>query len=130
MIEHLGRVTEPDAVPKHPQTLECDCCTATTDRLWVWPHYGFCVRVLGFQTVFHAGAWSFCVYCHPLFESRQISILVARVASLSPKSTISIPGLLLPVYEVLAQCVYGECRTWEAGQPYTRIWPEGNEVEV
>jgi hypothetical protein len=117
MIETMG---SPAPVATHPRYLECDCCGSMADRLWVYTHYGFGLRLHGEPFQFDAGAWGFCVYCHVLFP-RELPILVARVVSLCPGST---PELLTPVYSLLAQCVFGEPITWEAGEPYRKIWPE------
>ena len=65
------------------------------------------------RRTYNEGWWAFCVYCHALFEAREISSLAARVLTLNPELDTE---YVLHTYEVLAQLVYGECRTWEAGE--------------
>jgi hypothetical protein len=123
MIEHHAHSGEAPPVPAYPPCLECDCCGSMADRLWVWRHYGFGLRLDNRDRVdFLAGAWGFCAYCQALFPC-ELPLLVARVVSLCPGAT---PQLLTPVYSVLAQCVWA-LTCWEAGEPYAKIWPGEEE---
>jgi hypothetical protein len=107
--------------PPRPEHLICDCCLIKTDRLWIWTHYGFCVRTADSSRYqYLKGAWAFCVFCRPLFEARQSRILAARVKTLNPELD---EDAMTKAYEVLGECVYGDCRTWEANQPYSNVFP-------
>jgi hypothetical protein len=108
------------AIPDRPEWMVCDCCLAHVDRLWIWSHRGFGLPSIGGvpRHEFIAGYWSFCVYCRPLFESRELSTLAARVATLN--SDLYAPGVAI-LYTVLADCVYGDVLTWEAGQPRVKV---------
>jgi hypothetical protein len=115
-------MTEHPAVATHPRFLECDCCSSLADRLWVYRHYGFGLRLPdGAPLGVLAGGWGFCVFCHALWQKGHLTALAARVEILSPGAT---KELTAPVYDLLAQCVYGEPVTWEAGEPYAKIWTE------
>lgn len=110
-------------IPDRPQRLVCDCCLASVDRLWIRNHRGFCLpEVAGVpRQVFFAGYWAFCVYCWPLFEQRDLKTLVARVSTLNPE--LYAPGLAI-LHATLAECVWGDLRTWEAGQPRLKLEAE------
>jgi hypothetical protein len=102
----------------------CDCCGTSVDRLWVHRYRAFGVRLLDGQRVDAvAGGWAFCVYCHPLWQRGEIPILAARVASLDPTCE---PRIFTGFYEVLAQCTDRDYLTWEAGEPYFKIYPEND----
>ena len=107
--------TPAGAVPDRPQWLVCDCCLAHMDRLWFWPHRGFCLlpKVRGGQELM-AGHWAFCVYCEALWEQRDIPALLARTLTLNPE----LQGRLLEnTYFSLPYAIYGEPIPWESGQP-------------
>lgn len=108
-----------DDTHARPQWMVCDCCLRQSDRLWMWRHYGFCT--LQYDGVprhdYYAGRWGFCVYCRPLFEKREISILTARVCTLNPELYAR---AIAALYSILPYVIYGEPALWESGQPRLR----------
>jgi hypothetical protein len=97
---------------------QCDCCLRPTDRLWVYPHHAFCIRLGPSQIQFDRGWWGFCVYCYGLrFD---IPALVARVTTLHPAIDRSEAAAL---YGLFDQVLYGEAREWREGQDIRKRFP-------
>jgi hypothetical protein len=101
----------------------CDCCLKAADRLWIYRHYGFCIRRPSnlSKMVFDPGWWGFCVFCHALFIDRQINPLIARVVTLVPEAVLMDVEV---VYRLLPEVIYDEVVLWEAGKPRYFAIPE------